>query len=155
MPQIDYMDALAKAVEVLAAVEEEPALPCEPDPIVDGLQLRRALGRKVWGVPRRNGCCGWVVDEGSDAAPLGRVIVTADHLSDDVNWIHASISHTDRLPSYDDLKILHKAVFGEGWAYQVFAPPSEHINIHVHALHLFGRADGARALPDFGRYGSI
>jgi hypothetical protein len=37
----------------------------------------------------------------------------------------------------------------------VFAPPSEHVNIHDHALHLWGRLDGARVLPDFGRFGTI
>jgi hypothetical protein len=149
------MDTFNKAAEVLAATDGEPALPCEPEPVVNGLRLRSVLGRKVWGVPRPYGCCGWVLDKGDGADRLARVIVTGDHLSDDVNWIHASISYVDRMPDYDDLKLLHAAVFDTGWAYQVFAPPSEHVNIHAHALHLFGRADGARVLPDFGRFGSI
>jgi hypothetical protein len=31
----------------------------------------------------------------------------------------------------------------------VFAPPTDHVNIHEYALHLFGRLDGTPALPDF------
>ncbi|KAB7753698.1 hypothetical protein MMUC44124_24195 [Mycolicibacterium mucogenicum DSM 44124] len=76
------------------------------------------------------------------------VIVSAAPF-DDVWFIHASMSHIDRLPSYDELKALHQAAFGDGWAYQVFAPPADHVNIHAYALHLWGRADGASCLPDF------
>ena len=46
-------------------------------------------------------------------------------------------------------------MFPEGWAYQVFAPPWAHINIHPNALHLWGRLDGANVLPDFGSWGTI
>lgn len=97
-----------------------------------------------------------MIDQGEGANRLARIIVTGDHQSDaNANWIHASISYTDHIPDYEDLKLLHAAVFNGGWAYQVFAPPSEHINIHANVLHLFGRVDGARVLPDFGRFGSI
>jgi hypothetical protein len=40
-------------------------------------------------------------------------------------------------------------VFGDRWAYQVFAPPADHINLHNFALHLWGRLDGKPVLPDF------
>jgi len=53
------------------------------------------------------------------------------------------------MPSYNDLAMLHAAVFESGWAYQVFVPPGEHVNLHDFALHLFGRLDGAPVLPDF------
>lgn len=76
------------------------------------------------------------------------VIVTcADHEGDD--WVHASVAHADTMPTYTDLKALHAAVFGNGWAYQVFAAPSDHVNIHEYALHLWGRLDGKPVLPDF------
>lgn len=68
---------------------------------------------------------------------------------DGVDWVHASIAYTDHMPTYEDLCLLHRVVFAAGWAYQVFAPPTHHVNIHQHALHLFGRLDGAPALPDF------
>lgn len=109
------------------------------------LQIRMALGRKTWGPPHPFGD-GWYIDH---LRQRSRIIVTPD-LIDDVEWVHASISHHDHTPTYEDLKTLHAAVFGpDGWSYQVFAPASENVNIHQHALHLFGRADGLPALPDF------
>lgn len=111
----------------------------------DALKIRRKLGKFTWGPPRPFGPDGWVFGH---AAGQGSVIITcAPHSGED--WVHASMAFPTRLPTYDDLKLLHRAVFGDGWAYQVFAPPSEHVNIHEHALHLFGRLDGKPALPDF------
>ena len=117
---------------------------------VDALRLRRVLGRTVYGPPVPFGEDGWrlVRVDGE-----GAVIVTVADQVDGVEWVHASISRRDVDPSYADLKLLHRAVFGGGWAYQVFPPQSEHVNIHDHALHLFGRLDGAPALPDM-TYGS-
>ncbi|MEU4804392.1 hypothetical protein [Actinosynnema sp. NPDC023587] len=40
-------------------------------------------------------------------------------------------------------------------ALQVFVPPAEHANFHPRALHLWGRGDGRRMLPDFGSAGTI
>jgi hypothetical protein len=112
---------------------------------LDALAIRRALGQGDWLPPRPMGPDGWsYLHRRSDSS----VIVTCA-LFDGVEWLHASISHPDVMPSYDDLKLLHAAVFGAGWAYQVFAPPADHVNIHQRALHLFGRLDGAAALPDF------
>lgn len=112
---------------------------------LDALTIRRELGRSNWSTPTPFGPDGWRLDHLSGE---GSVILTvADHGPDD--WVHASIAWRDRMPSYEDLKTLHAAVFGAGWAYQVFAPPSDHVNIHAFALHLFGRLDGKPALPDF------
>ncbi len=85
----------------------------------------------------------------------GCVIVSQDRI-DGARWIHASISWKDHTPSYDDLATLKAAVFGDDReAYQVFPCRDRHINIHAHALHLWGRADGSQALPDFGAMGTI
>jgi hypothetical protein len=73
-------------------------------------------------------------------------------------WIHASMAgHPEGImPTYEDLATLHRAVFGRRrWSYQVFAADSRHVNIRANALHLWGRADGANVLPDFGRMGTI
>ncbi len=111
---------------------------------LSGLDIRRRLGRENWDVPQPFGD-GWTFKH---LCGNGSVIVTcADHDGDD--WIHASIAWNDETPTYEDLKLLHKAVFVDGWAYQVFAPSSDHVNIHQHALHLWGRLDGKPVLPDF------
>jgi hypothetical protein len=100
---------------------------------------------------------GWPI--GRRLRKTGSVIVTQSDLPDAPGdeWLHASIARIDRMPSYDELASLHRAVFGARYAYQVFAPPCSHVNIHEHALHLWGRVDDGdgRLLPDFGAFGTI
>jgi hypothetical protein len=119
--------------------------------IVDrALAKRLAVASVIVGDVQPFGPCGILARtlRASDRI-TGSVIVTqADH--DGVDWLHASIAWQDRDPNYAELAALHAGVFGRRrWAYQVFAPTTEHVNIHEHALHLFGRVDGAPALPDF------
>ena len=119
----------------------------------DALAIRRRLGRGDWTAPQRLGPDGWGYRK---IGSPGSIIVTcADH-DDGHDWVHASIAFPDHMPTYEDLKMLHAAVFCDGWAYQVFAPPSDHVNIHEYALHIWGRLDGKPGLPDFTRgMGSI
>jgi hypothetical protein len=108
--------------------------------------------------PEPFGPCGLRVDirEMSGAQPYGSVIVTQSDHHDGVEWLHASIARNDRMPDYYDLVTLKAATFGDQReAYQVFPPKSSHISIHDQALHLWGRADGSRVLPDFGAAGTI
>lgn len=117
------------------------------------LEIRRRLDRRVWGVPQPFGPDGWkyrthISIPGTDA-PDREIIVTACDW-EGVEWIHASIARPDRMPDYDDLVELHRGVFGDAWAYQLFAPPESHVNIHPFALHLWGRHDGEPVMPDFG-----
>ena len=114
------------------------------------LEIRRVLGRKEWGPPRPFGPDGWAFRRFGGP---GSIIVTRGDF-DGAEWIHASIAR-DRMPTYDDLALLHRAAFGDGYAFQVFAPADHHVNIHEHALHLWGRADGASPLPDFAWAGTI
>lgn len=114
--------------------------------------MRRIMGRDAWCPPRPFGPDGWRMARHGGG---GSVIVTAAHQDDDRVWVHASIARRDTMPDYDDLCLLHRAAFGDHWAYQVFPPRADHVNIHEHALHLWGRADGANALPEFGAWGSI
>lgn len=118
---------------------------------VDGLKLRRVFGRDEWCPPKPFGPDGWRMLHRNGSAS---VIATAAEF-DDITFVHASIADSVVLPSYADLVVLHKAVFGDGYAYQVFAPALQHVNIHPNALHLWGRADGLACLPEFGFAGSI
>ena len=113
------------------------------------------LGRKNWRPPYPHGPDGWVFD---NAHEHGQIIVSVSDLPDDtgIEWVHASIAFKDRMPTYDELCLMHRAVYADHYAYQVFAPAAQHINIHHHALHLWGRLDGEPMLPEFGRFfGSI
>lgn len=86
----------------------------------------------------------------------GSIIISQAVYSDDSEWIHASIAYADNMPRYEDLAHLHLCVFGRRrWAYQVFTPQSQHVNIHSHALHLWGRVDGQNMLPTFSVEGTI
>jgi hypothetical protein len=85
--------------------------------------------------------------------PTSLIVTRAEH--DGIEFVHASIAHPDTHPTYDELTALARWVFGHGWSFQVFAPPTEHVNIHEHALHLWGRADGKAVHPNFGLFGTI
>ncbi|QHB37183.1 hypothetical protein QDA03_gp58 [Microbacterium phage Terij] len=115
--------------------------------------LRRTWGRDLWFPPEPFGGDGWRMYSKNGRSS---VIVTVAVWEDGEQWVHASIAHEDRLPSYADLVVLHRSVWGEtGYAFQVFAPPSDHVNIHANALHLWGRLDGERTHPDFAKHGTI
>lgn len=114
---------------------------------VDALKLRKVMGRHLWGVPEPFGPDGWrMIHVSGD----GSVIVTTADRDDGSVWTHASIAYPHRLPSYAELGTLKLAVWGgSGYAYQVFTPTTRHVNIHNYALHLYGKADGSPALPEF------
>jgi hypothetical protein len=108
-----------------------------------------ALGRDDWSPPEPFGPDGWLFLRKDHNQS---VIITAADYGDGIVWVHASMAGDP--PSYDDLVLLHRAVFGDGYAYQVFAPRDKHVNIHSTALHLWGRLDGKPVLPEFGVLGN-
>jgi hypothetical protein len=131
---------------------------------IDLLALRRRLGRKRWSPPE-------VRPDGGKfrRTDLRRtLIVSATTYPDDPDrhvWLHASIAAHGpgdihgpsqmELPSYEDLVEIHRAVWPDGgWAFQVFAPPAEHVDL-AQVLHLWGRFDGTRVHPDFAWLGGI
>jgi hypothetical protein len=116
------------------------------------LRIRRALRDQFTGIgpPQPFGPDGWSFT-GADRT----IIVTCAPQIDGNEWVHASIAAADQPPGYAELKALHAAVFGAGYAYQCFVPATQHVNIHEHALHLWGRLDGRAVLPEFALDGSI
>jgi hypothetical protein len=115
---------------------------------IDALKMRRCMGPGDWLAPTPFGPDGWQMVARDHQASI---IATCSPLDGD-EWVHASIARHDRMPSYEDLKRLHAGVFihGQGFAYQVFLRGEQHVNIHEHALHLWGRLDGKPMLPQFG-----
>jgi hypothetical protein len=121
---------------------------------VNGLRLRKIMGRYGWRAAQRYGPDGWRIVRYDQTGTV--LVSTSTYSGTPFLWTHASIAYNDHTPTYDDLALLHEAVWGgTGWAYQVFAPAADHVNIHEYALHLFGRADGVRVLPNFAQFGSI
>jgi hypothetical protein len=140
------------ADEHRAAIWEVPGLD------VDIRQLHRALARiGRTGKPAAFGECGISIRLYSTSQVCcGSVIVSQAPWDNGVEWIHASVSHETRMPTYGDLDALKAGVYGpHRYAFQVFAPADRHVNIHARALHLWGRADGKSPLPDFGVMGTI
>lgn len=129
----------------------------EPD--LDLLDIRKKLGPVNFGVPREFVMKHlWVFPGKNDFKGSSVLVSCAPQMTPgfgEMDWIHASISHEDRMPSYEDMAMLYKAVFKGGWAFQVFAPVAHHVNIHGNALHLWGRTDGKNQLPTFSESGSI
>lgn len=121
-----------------------------------------AMGEGSWYIDEH------VADHGTDwlrmlwsYGPDAESLLTRDehiYMSESNWWLHASLSYpanTDHMPSYDDLVLLHKATWVDGWSYQVMAPASDHVNITVNVLHLWGKLDGHAELPHFGAFGTI
>jgi len=66
-------------------------------------------------------------------------------------WMHVSVSKRSGMPTYADLAYIKKHFIGDELkAIQVFAPMTEHVNIHPRCLHLWACLDGD-VLPDFTR----
>lgn len=71
-------------------------------------------------------------------------------------WIHASCSRKTSMPTYADLCELKQAIFGDGFAAQLFVPSRLHVNIHAFCLHLWGPMDeNDWPMPVYGEEGTI
>lgn len=112
---------------------------------LNALAIRHRLGRVTWGPPIPFGPDGWLFRHKHQS---GQIIATCS-VTDGVEWVHASIAFADRMPTYDEIRNMHWAVFADGWAYEVHTPQAEHVNIHEYARHIWGRLDKRPALPDF------
>ena len=118
---------------------------------IDALRLRAIMGRDDWTTPEPFGPDGWRMVNRRHSS----IIVSCAEQDDGHEWVHASLAHIDRMPTYPEIALLHRAAFDGQWAFMVFAPPAHHVNIHEYALHLWGRLDGTNALPPFGAMGTI
>lgn len=121
-------------------------IPAIPDKFADALYR----GGMIVRAPQEFGPQGFMAQVLSRVTGTsGSVIVTQAEV-DGEEWLHASLAWSEQDPSYAEMHALHLAVFGRRrWSYQVNAPTVDHVNIHEHALHLFGRVDGKAMLPDF------
>jgi hypothetical protein len=150
------MSTAVRGAKFTRADERGPAVAAVEGLAVDIPRLVNALHRHRPGPPKAFGPCGIGIRlYDSSAVCTGSVIVSqADHDGDE--WIHASIARERHMPTYDDLVALKRGVFGpDRYAYQVFPPADQHVSIHDRALHLWGRADGKPATPEFGAMGTI
>jgi hypothetical protein len=66
-------------------------------------------------------------------------------------WLHASASHRQRLPSWDEMAMVKRLLVGpERWACQLHPPEAAYVNLHSRVLHVWAPWDPAAwPLPDF------
>lgn len=88
-----------------------------------------------------------------------RVLASIAPYGDDRVWLHLSISHRKRMPTYEELVYMKRHWAGENRkCIMVLPPKDEHVNIHPRCLHLYCCLD-EDPLPDFtamiGRMRSI
>ena len=75
-------------------------------------------------------------------------LVSGHEEADGKPWLHLSLCHRERIPTYQEMQDAHRAFLDERPAYQCCVPSAEHVNIHPHVLHLWSPI-GHRPLPDF------
>lgn len=63
-------------------------------------------------------------------------------------WMHFSIAHKKRIPTWDELRDAKFMFMGDLKAIQILPARAEYVNIYGHVLHLFACIDGD-VLPDF------
>jgi len=82
-------------------------------------------------------------------------IFSVEREADGKRWIHVSVSHRDRLPTWDELRSVKDWTLGDArWAISVFPVAAEYVNDHPFCLHLWHCLDGA-VVPDFRHGGTI
>ncbi len=103
---------------------------------------------------------GWKVEERRLDGAMYRhgsarmtVIVSASVERDGRNWLHVSVAHPERMPTWDDLRYVKDIFVGrDRTALQVLPPAAKHVNQHPYCLHLWACLDGD-VTPDFTQGG--
>ena len=78
-----------------------------------------------------------------------RAIIDCSVKADGEQWLHLSISRKDWDPTHFDMCKAKTDFLENRYAYSVFPPAENYVNIHSHCLHLWARLDGEPVLPEF------
>jgi hypothetical protein len=79
------------------------------------------------------------------------LIVSGGTELDRRRWIHLSLAHPRRTPTWNELVGAKEFILGrDTYAYQVIPPRARYVDMHPHCLHLFHCID-CDPLPDFTR----
>jgi hypothetical protein len=77
------------------------------------------------------------------------VISSVCYEKDGKLWLHVSLAHHKRMPSYDEIKLVKEHFIGKDkYAMLVFPPEDKFVNLHPFCLHLWHCIDG-HPLPEF------
>jgi hypothetical protein len=80
-----------------------------------------------------------------------RAIIDCSQKDDDRWWVHISISRQSRTPTHEEMAAAKVSFLGNRYAYAVYPPVEQYVNIHAHCLHLWAVIDvgDGRILPEF------
>lgn len=80
-----------------------------------------------------------------------RVLVDCSFKDDGKPWLHVSYSRKHWIPSHGDtVKVKEAFIGGDRYAYAVFPPQSQYVNLHPNCLHLWAcMSEDGRVLPEF------
>jgi hypothetical protein len=82
-------------------------------------------------------------------------LFSVEREADGKRWIHVSVSHRDRVPTWDELRGAKDWLLGKDrWAISIFPVEAEYVNHHPYVLHLWHCLDGA-VVPDMRKGGTI
>lgn len=99
------------------------------------LDAYRETGASVinqWGWSGDETCGMFHVPSPIDRAPI-RVIASTG-----MGWDHVSVSRSNRCPNWPEMEHVKRLFFRDDeTAMQLHVPPSDHVNIHPHCLHLW------------------
>lgn len=83
------------------------------------------------------------------------VIISFRPEYDGRKWLHVSLAHPDRIPTFEDVKLVRDLFIPRHLtALQIFPPADRWVSIHPYVLHLWACLDGD-VVPDFTRKGMI
>lgn len=78
-----------------------------------------------------------------------RVMASVATERDGLEWVHVSVSHRKRVPTWEEFRDAVQVVVGPlRESYVVLPPADRYVNDHPYCLHAFCCLDGPR-LPDF------
>lgn len=80
------------------------------------------------------------------------IIFTGARHSDGKRWLHLSVAHSQRLPTWEELKEAKELFLGDRVAICIFPQAKDWVNIHTNCLHLWACLDGP-IVPNFAEEG--
>jgi hypothetical protein len=70
-------------------------------------------------------------------------------VSDGLGWEHASVSHPDRTPTWEEMEFVKQELWGpDVTVMQLHVPAKDHVNFHPFCLHLWRPVTGDIPRPD-------
>jgi len=83
------------------------------------------------------------------------MMFSVEREADGKRWMHVSVSHTQRIPTWEEMRSVQDWAIGrDKLAIQVMPPDYAYVNDHPRTLHLWHCLDGDPT-PDFRHHGTI